>query len=109
MSPPGDVTQTPESKSTGGLVSVFKSLTGNKSVKSPSLRTQASIAQQLNNAQTSKNTIHDSPSHYDALCNQLKAENPLAERLVAVEALKGAILEYPLSGVGPLRWCQDLC
>ena len=100
MSPAsGDVAQTPEAKSTGGLVSVFKSLTGNKSNKSPSLRSQASVAQQLNNAHTPKSAIYGGPPNYELLCTQLKPANPLPERIAAAEALQHAVLDYPLNSV----------
>jgi hypothetical protein len=100
MSPlSGDVAQTPEPKSTGGLASVFKSLTGNKSSKSPIPQSPASVAQQLNTTNTSKNAIYGRPPNYDQLFEKLKGGNPLADRLAAAEALRHAVQDYPLSSV----------
>lgn len=100
MSPAaGDAAHTPEAKGTSGLVSVFKSLTGTKSNKSPSLRSQASVAQQLNNAHTPKSAIYGGPPNYELLCNQIKAANALSERIAAAEALQHAVLDYPLNSV----------
>ncbi|KAF4628791.1 hypothetical protein G7Y89_g9364 [Cudoniella acicularis] len=101
MSPSsGDVAQTPEPKSTGGLASVFKSLTGNKSSRSPpNAQSPASIAQQLNGIGGLQNTIYGGPPDYEQLLEQLKIGNPLAERLAAAEAIRHAVHDYPLSGV----------
>lgn len=100
MSPSsGDVAQTPESKSTSGLASVFKSLTGSKSSRNPNAQSPASIAQNLNTANTLKNAIYGGPPNYDQLFEQLKVGNPLPDRLAAAESLRHAVQDYPLSGV----------
>jgi hypothetical protein len=107
MSPPaGDVAQTPEPKSTSGLASVFKSLTGSKLSKSLNPQSPVSIAQQFNTANTSRTAIYGGPPNYEQLVEQLKAGNALADRLAAAESLRHAVHDYPLSGVGtPERCC----
>ena len=100
MSPSsGDVAKTPEPKSTGGLVNVFKSLTGNKSAKSSSHQSPASTPQQLSTAHTLKNAIYGGPPNYEQRFEQLKVGNPLPDRLAAAESLRHAVQDYPLSGV----------
>lgn len=99
MSPSGDVAQTPEPKSTSGLASVFKSLTGSKSSKNPSAQSPASIAQNLSTANTLKNAIYGGPPNYEQLFEQLKVGNALSDRLAAAESLRHAVQDYPLSGV----------
>jgi hypothetical protein len=100
MSPSsGDVAQTPEPKSTSGLASVFKSLTGSKSSKNPSAQSPASIAQNLNTSNTLKNAIYGGPPDYEQLFEQLKLGNALPDRLAAAESLRHAVQDYPLSGV----------
>lgn len=111
MSPSSaDVAQTPEPKSTSGLASVFKSLTGSKSSKSPNHQSPASIPQHLNTANTLKNAIYGGPPNYEQLFEQLKVGNPLPDRLAAAESLRHAVQDYPLSGVRflvvrLLEWC----
>src|ERR1700709_157567 len=91
MSPSsGDVAQTPEPKSSSGLASVFKSLTGNKS-KNPNPQSPASVAQQLNSASTLKNAAYEGPPNYEHLHEQLKVGNVLADRLAAAESLRHAV------------------
>jgi len=100
MSPfSGDVAQTPESKSTGGLASVFKSLTGGKSSKNATSQSPASLVQQLNGNNPLKNSIYGGPPNYEQLFEQLKVGNPLPERLAAAESLRHAVRDYPLGGV----------
>ena len=100
MSPSsGDVAQTPEPKSTGGLVNVFKSLTGSKLSKSLNHQSPVSSPQHLNPANTLKNAIYGGPPNYEQLFEQLKAGNPLPDRLAAAESLRHAVQDYPLSGV----------
>lgn len=100
MSPSsGDVAQTPEPKSTSGLASVFKSLTGSKSSKSPNAQSPASIPQHLGTANTLKNAIYGGPPDFEQLSEQLKVGNVLQDRLAAAESLRHAVQDYPLSGV----------
>ena len=100
MSPSaGDVAQTPEPKASSGFASVFKSLTGSKSSRSPHPQSPASIAHQINGANTLQPTIYGGPPNYDQLYEQLKLGNPLADRLAAAESLRHAVQDYPLSGV----------
>lgn len=111
MPPPaGDVAQTPESKSTGGLASVFKSLTGGRSSKnllsphnvaSSNPASNVQIAQQLNSSSTPKGGIYSGPIGYEHLYGQLKNGRTLAERHSAAEGLRLALSDYPLSGVCP--------
>ena len=96
MSPsPGDVLQTPEPKSSG-LANVFKSLTGNKS-KHP--QSPASTALHINAVNTLKHAAYEGPPNYQHLHQQLRAENPLADRLAAAASLRHAVQDYPLSEV----------
>jgi hypothetical protein len=100
MSPSsGDAAQPPETKSTSGLASVFKSLTGNKLSKSLNPQSPASIAQQLNSANTLQSAIYGGPLDYEQLHEQLKIGHPLSDRLAAAESLRHAVQDYPLSGV----------
>ena len=100
MSPAvGDTTQTPESKSTSGFASVFKSLTGSKSSRGPNPQSPAAVAQHPNGAHTLQPAIYGGPPNYEHLYEQLKPERPLASRLSAAESLRLAVQDYPLSGV----------
>ncbi|KAG0648244.1 Tuberous sclerosis [Hyphodiscus hymeniophilus] len=100
MSPSsGDVGPNPEPKSTGGLVNVFKSLTGSKLSKAPSHQSPASIPQRLNTVNTSKNAIYGGPPDYEHLLEQLRPGNTLPDRVTAAESLRHAVQDYPLSGV----------
>ena len=100
MSPSsGDVAQTPESKSTGGLVNVFKSLTGSKSSKSLNHQLPGPIIQPHNATNTLKTALYGGPPNYEQLFEQLKSGNPLPDRLAAAESLRHAVQDYPLSGV----------
>ena len=98
--PTGEVVQNPEPKSTNGLVNVFKSLTGNKSARNPSLQSPASaLAPQLTTANTLKKTIYGGPPNYEQLLELLKDGNPIPKRLAAAESLRHAVQDYPISGV----------
>src|SRR5271156_5516066 len=100
MSPSsGDVAQTPEPKSTSGLASVFKSLTGSKSSRRPNPQSPASIAHQLSSGNTLQNAIYGGPPNYEQLYEQLNVGNSLADRLAAAASLRHAVQDYPLSGV----------
>ncbi|RDL35143.1 Tuberin [Venustampulla echinocandica] len=100
MSPSsGDVAQTPEPKSTGGLASVFKVLTGNRSSRSPNAQSPASIAQQLTGVSGLSSTIYGGPANLEQLYDQLKAGNPLPRRIAAAEAIRHAVQDYPLKGI----------
>lgn len=104
----GDVAQTPEPRSTGGLASVFKSLTGNRSSKAsiptahphPSA-TAASLqlAQQFNISNTSRGGVYGGPLEFEHLYGQLKTEKSFAERRSAADTLRLALADYSLSGV----------
>jgi hypothetical protein len=99
MSPAiGDVAQTPEPKSTSGFASVFKSLTGNKSSRSPNPQSPGSIAHP-NGSNALQPSIYGVPPNYEHLYEQLKPDNSLANRVSAAESLRLAVQDYPLSGV----------
>jgi len=104
----GDVAQTPEPRSTGGLASVFKSLTGNRSSKAslpnahshPSATTASlQIAQQLNISNSSRGGVYGGPLEFEHLYGQLKAGKSFAERRSAADTLRLALADYSLSGV----------
>ena len=100
MSPAiGDAAQTPESKSTSGFASVFKSLTGNKSLRSQNPHSPVSIAQHASGAHPLQPSIYGGPADYEYLYEQLKPDKPLADRISAAESLRLAVQDYPLSGV----------
>ncbi|KAH8598261.1 hypothetical protein B0O99DRAFT_506748 [Bisporella sp. PMI_857] len=100
MSPSSaDVAQTPEPKSTSGLASVFKSLTGSKSTRSPHPQSPVPSLTSQFGAHSLKKAIYGGPPNYEQLHEQLKAGNPLSERLAAAESLRHAVQDYPLSGV----------
>lgn len=100
MSPTaGDATQTPDSKPSGGFASVFKNLTGSRSTKSPNPQSPASIAPQVNGGSALQPAAYGGPPNYEQLYAQLKAGNPLSERIAAAESLRHAVQDYPLSSV----------
>jgi hypothetical protein len=118
MPPPsGFVVQTPEPKSAGGLAGVFKSLTsgkGNKSAISSPLPSSSisvatvQLAQQLNGPDTPRGAMLGGPTEYEEFYQKLKPENSLSERIVAADALRLAVTDYPLSGVGSFQIVLDL-
>lgn len=100
MSPTaGEIAQTPEPKSSSAF-SIFKSLTGGKSSKSPNAQSQASLPRNPNGANTLQSTtIYGGPPNYEQLYAQLRIGNGLADRIAAADALRHAVQDYPLSGV----------
>lgn len=101
MSPAsGDIAQTPEPKSSGGLASVFKSLTGNKLSRTTNASTNA---QQPTSSGNLQSAIYGGPPNYEQLYEQLKIGNPLPERISAADSLRHAVTSYPLSGVSIIR------
>ncbi len=109
MSPPaGEVSQTPESKTSSGFASVFKSLTGGKPSKSPVPHSPATVPQQsaIAGANVLPTAVYGGPPNYEQLYEQLKAGNPLADRVIAASALRYAVQDYPLSSVNCSRLCR---
>ena len=103
MSPnSGDVTQTPEPKSSGGLASVFKSFAGGKS-KATTLQSPPPNTYKSNGTSSAQALGHSGPPNLDKFYQQLRAENPIADRVSAAEALKYAVQDYPLEGVRDTR------
>lgn len=107
MSPSSDVPQTPEVKSTSGIASVFKTLTGGR-IRSPAPPTVSStavpshnvqVAQRLRDGTSLTREIYGGPADYDRLYQQLRSGKSLADRLAAAEALRHAVQDYPLHGV----------
>ena len=103
MSPPSaDAAQTPEPKSTGGLASVFKSLTGGRSASTRSPHPHSSASPQSPLPHSSgvvTNAIYGGPSNFEKLHEQLKAENYLPDRIAAAVSLRYVVQDYPISGV----------
>ena len=100
MSPSsGEVAQTPEPKSSSGLASVFKSLTGNKSSKSLNVQSSASIAQKLNATAIGPAAVHGGPPDFEHFHQLLKSGNNISDRISAAEALRYAVQDYPIDGV----------
>lgn len=105
MSPAsGDVAQTPEPKSTSGFASVLKSLTGSRPTRNPNPGSPASQSgsTSLRPSAYPQSATYGGPPDYEHLYDRLKPGNPLADRLAAAEALRHAVQDYPLSGVGGL-------
>lgn len=100
MSPShGDVAQTPESKSSSGFASVFKSLTGGgKSTK----HNAAVVGSGQRASNAGLPVVDDEPLDFERFCTQLKPGNSLRDRVDAAEALKFAVQDHPLEGVGRL-------
>lgn len=106
MSPsPGDEVQSPQdSKSSGGLVSVFKGLAGaaklTRTASNPTPppvsvpSTSANVAEQLNHADASNGLP---PNHLEAF-EQLRAGSA-NERIAAAEQLRNFVTEHPLNPV----------
>jgi hypothetical protein len=108
MSPlPGDATQSPETKTSGGLASVFKGLTGSKLSKAPpavlpppsSLSPTGLSTDQIDVAQLDPRGLP--PNHMESF-EKLKSGS-LNERITAAESLRHAIADYPLNPVGSLH------
>ncbi len=100
MSPTvGDVAQTPEPKSTSNFTSILKSLTGNKSLRSPNPQSPGSITQHISGANALQPAIYGGPPNYEHLYEQLKVGNLLTDRIAAAESLRVAVQDFPLSDV----------
>lgn len=103
--PSGDPPQTPESKGTGGLRGVFKSLTGGtqntKAVPTHNFVSATShvITDGLSKVTSPQGGIHGGPAENEKLFEQLKSGKTLAERKSAADGLRLALEGYPLSGV----------
>jgi hypothetical protein len=105
MSPsPGEEGQLPQdSRSTGGLASVFKGLTGGaKLTKSTSPPLQIpgppinlNLAEQLNDV----TAYHGLPPDHNEAFEQLRSGTP-SERVAAAQRLRYAVVDYPLNPVG---------
>lgn len=97
-----------DSKSAGGLASVFKSLTSGRSAKTPPAlnvfksaipAATIQLAEQLQSTSSVSESIHGGPEDYDGLVEQLRANKKTSERVVIADELCKAISEYPLTGV----------
>ncbi|PQE16627.1 GTPase activating protein [Rutstroemia sp. NJR-2017a BBW] len=101
MPPPtGDAAQNTDSKSSSGLASVFKSLTGGKPSKSPSTQSPASTLQQLENRISAQRSNSAGATNQQHAIAQLKDGQSPAERVRAAEYLRQAVIDYPMSNVG---------
>jgi hypothetical protein len=100
MPPPtGDAAQNTDSKSSSGLASVFKSLTGGKPSKSPSTQSPASTLQQLENRISAQRSNSAGAINQQHAIAQLKDGQSPAERVRAAEYLRQAVIDYPMSNV----------
>lgn len=77
-------------------MSVFKSLTGSKTTKSPILPFNV----QQPGAGGLRIATYGGPPAYQELYEQLKIGNSLADRLAAAGTLRHTVHDYPLSAVG---------
>lgn len=103
MPPPvGDAAQTPEPRSSSGIASVFKSLTGGKITKSPSTQSPATGPLQLDNGSVPQKLGHGGTLNYEPALEQLQAGHSLPDRIRAAEYLRHAVIDYPLENVGTL-------
>lgn len=103
MPPPvGDAAQTPEPRSSSGIASVFKSLTGGKITKSPSTQSPATGPLQLDNGSIPQKLSHGGILSHEPTLEQLQAGHSLADRIRAAEHLRRAVIDFPLENVGRL-------
>ena len=92
----GDVTQTPEPKSSSGFASVFKSLTGGgKSSKHNAALTGSGRRP----SSTGPPAVVGEPLDLERWCQQLKPGNAIRDRVAAAEALKYEVQDQLLEGV----------
>ncbi|TGO11470.1 hypothetical protein BTUL_0109g00370 [Botrytis tulipae] len=100
MPPPvGDAAQTPEPRSSSGIASVFKSLTGGKITKSPSTQSPATGPLQLDNGSIPQKLSHGGLLNHEPTLEQLQAGHSLADRIRAAEHLRRAVMDFPLENV----------
>ncbi|APA07832.1 hypothetical protein sscle_03g026020 [Sclerotinia sclerotiorum 1980 UF-70] len=100
MPPPvGDAAQTPEPRSSSGIASVFKSLTGGKITKSPSTQSPATGPLQLDNGSIPQKLSHGSTPNHEPTLEQLQAGHSLADRIRAAEYLRRAVIDYPMENI----------
>lgn len=98
-----DPAPSPETKSTGGLASVFKGLTGgSKLAKVPPVPSSSTdtVSAQLSSERVDTASLAASglpPHHFEAL-EKLK-NGSLSERIAAAESLRFSIADYPLAPV----------
>lgn len=103
MPPPlGDAAQTPEPRSSSGIASVFKSLTGGKITKSPSTQSPATGPLQLDNGSIPQKLSHGGPLNHEPSLEQLQAGHSLSDRISAAEYLRRAVIDYPVENVSNL-------
>ncbi|KAG4034326.1 hypothetical protein MFRU_003g02960 [Monilinia fructicola] len=100
MPPPlGDAAQTPEPRSSSGIASVFKSLTGGKITKSPSTQSPATGPLQLDNGSIPQKLSHGGALNHEPSLEQLQAGHSLSDRISAAEYLRRAVIDYPVENV----------
>ncbi|KAI3400817.1 hypothetical protein diail_1506 [Diaporthe ilicicola] len=97
-----DPAPSPETKSAGGLASVFKGLTGSKLAKVPPVPSSSTdtVSAQLSSERVDTASLAASglpPHHHEAL-ERLKTGS-LSERVAAAESLRLSIADYPLASV----------
>lgn len=95
-----------ESRNTGGLAGVLRSLTSGKGSKATastpipaSATSNLQLAQQLNGQEARRGAKHGGPAEFEALYEKLKPGHTYTERIAAAESLKLAVSQYPLSSV----------
>lgn len=103
MPPPlGDAAQTPEPRSSSGIASVFKSLTGGKITKSPSTQSPATGPLQLDNGSIPQKLNQGGALNHEQILEQLQPGHSLADRISAAEYLRRAVIDYPVENVSSL-------
>ncbi|KAF3771230.1 hypothetical protein M406DRAFT_286113 [Cryphonectria parasitica EP155] len=100
---PGDASPSSESKSTGGLASVFKGLTGGSRIsKAPpvpsSSNAPASALLSSERVNTASLAATGVTPHYNEWLDKLKS-GTLSERIAAADSLRLTLPEYPLAPV----------
>ncbi|POS86382.1 hypothetical protein EPUL_002681 [Erysiphe pulchra] len=90
---------TSESRYSNGLVNVLKSLTGIRPLRNQSSRSQLHAHQTDVKASDLRNKNDQDPSNYKLLFEQLKSENPLADRIAAADSLRLSIQKFPVNGL----------
>ncbi|KAI1006739.1 hypothetical protein K3495_g1475 [Podosphaera aphanis] len=90
---------TPESRSTSGFISVFRSLTGIKPLRNQNSRSQSSGRKHATGGFSLLNASRKGSPDYKSLFEQLRAENPLSTRISAADSLSLVVQQYPMNGV----------
>lgn len=90
---------TSESRYSNGLINAFKSLTGIRPLRNQNSRPLLPARQTEVKASDLGNKNEQDPSNYKLLFEQLKSENPLADRIAAADSLRLSAQQFPVNGL----------